>query len=851
MRTLALRLSPIDGESLPGWIARYAHAFGLEPGDVAAALGLGGERRFDGLRLSTAQAEGAAAASGIAPEAIRGMTPERYAGRAFSSGGAGGGLLPRPVLAQEVSPFSSRACPACLREQGAWLLRWQLGWSLLCTHHRLLLISSCPACGGRLGPSRRARWASDEHGELRDPLACRNPVGGRLCRFPVAEAKAIDLVADPELVEAQRRLDAVLVGATSPRFAGVEMVAPAWLGDLHALALLLRGYPEFTATRSPALLRGAAGDPRARGRLLLEVATLAAVLPEAIRLADLPDEEALVAGLREVLERRHRHDGGTLPKLRALHTPSERLAGALRHAAQTAGFAHVSTRLGFDPHAYRRPTDLDPRLEARHVPQLFWASDYERSLEPLFDFDDFSPWFGRRFCSTLLTRMLAPLGWQDAVRHLELPGNYRHGGYQVTQSKLSRQGRFEELVARIKAAANGHAAGPLIDYRARRALLSDWEGIDPESWLYLQPVRRPERWRVDPPKRRAHASIWLWCELTSGHERAAPVPLPGRPGKDLNEHTGFRHHFLPPLRERLLILGELLLVTPADARQTLTTRLIAALHERGLLAERLRLDTLEPSITRRVLAHVAAHTGVDIATLTTAAVGRQAPAAVTHARLLVAALLRRTTLASWEAIASVLPGGGRRLASNDRAYQATLDRDPTSTGELEALIGRVRDLGTPAPVAPEVPHRRRMRAVAEAIGGAATELFGTEDDIGMRAGALACREHTDLTWAEIAALFETRAHPTLFQSTVATRRRDDPDFDRRFRQLVDHAGALRRSAGFADANLQRGLAGCSENTASRRGARHPGARPAHRSRPRRREPAPRQRGKSIADGKEP
>ncbi len=715
----------------------------------------------------------------------------------------------------------------------------------------MLLISTCPACGGRLDVARSARWCRDAEGELRDPCACSRSTEGRLCRFPLAGAEAIDLAGDAGLLAAQRRLDSVIEGEVAPRIGGTEVAPLAWLRDLRALALLLRGYEEFAAARPPELRRAAAGQADPRRRLLLSPAAFAAVLPEAVRLADLPDEEALVEGLREVLDRRHRADGGHLDNLRKLRGHSTLLGEALHRARQRAGYANVSTRMGIDPLAHRRPGDLDARLGLRHVPQLFWAADYERSLEPLFDFDDFSPWFGRRFCSALLARMLEPLDWMGAVRYLELPGDYRHGGYQATLWKLRRQGRAEELVARIKAAANGRAAAdPLIDYEARRALLSDWEGIDFESWLYLQPVRRPERWRVDPPKRRARASIWLWCELTSGHERAAPIPLPGPAGRDLHEHTNFRHHFLPPLRERLLILGELLLVTPAEARQTLRTRLIAALHERGLLAGRLRLDTLEPSITRRVLAHVAAHTGVDIATLTTAAVDRQAPAAVTHARLLVAALLRRTTLASWQVIASVLPGGHSRLGANDRAYQAALDRDPVLAGELESLLDQVQDLRTPAPVAPEVPHRRRMRAVAEAIRATATELFGTEDDIGLRAGALACREHTDLTWAEIAALHGTRAHPTFFQTTVAARRRDDPDFDRRCRQLVDRAEALRRSAGFANANLHRGLACCSESTASRDGAPHRGARPAHRPRPRRREPAQRQRGKSIAYGKE-
>ena len=42
VRTLPLRLSPVDGESLPGYVARYSHSFQFPPGDLIRALGLDG-----------------------------------------------------------------------------------------------------------------------------------------------------------------------------------------------------------------------------------------------------------------------------------------------------------------------------------------------------------------------------------------------------------------------------------------------------------------------------------------------------------------------------------------------------------------------------------------------------------------------------------------------------------------------------------------------------------------------------------------------------------------------------------------------------------------------------------------
>jgi len=67
-------------------------------------------------------------------------------------------------------------------------------------------------------------------------------------------------------------------------------------------------------------------------------------------------------------------------------------------------------------------------------------------------------------------------------------------------------------------------------------------------------------------------------QITSGHERAAPIQLPIR---KLAHHTYFICDTLPALRERLEILAALLLRTPADARPTLHKRLAAKLRRRG------------------------------------------------------------------------------------------------------------------------------------------------------------------------------------------------------------------------------------------------------------------------------
>ena len=307
------------------------------------------------------------------------------------------------------------------------------------------------------------------------------------------------------------------------------------------------------------------------------------------------------------------------------------------------------------------------------------------------------------------------------------------------------------------------------------------------------------------PVRRAHASVWLWRQLTGGHERAAPI---GLPTENLARHGYFIRDVLPPLRDRLLILAELLLATPAGARSTLPSRLAAALQRRGHLAENYLLDSIDPLIAARVLAHTSAHTGLDIPSLTTPSSGSDAPSAVTHARLLAARLMRRTALASWPAVAAVIGGHPDNISQNDHSFRAALTRNSELAAELDRLLGGVEDWHTPAPAHPTTAHHERMRDLARLINAHAAKLLtsGHGPNIARHASIAICREHTDLTSREIAAIHNVNhAQPTLARATIDRRRGRNADFDDPYRQLLDHARELRRQAGYADANLKRGL----------------------------------------------
>lgn len=101
-----------------------------------------------------------------------------------------------------------------------------------------------------------------------------------------------------------------------------------------------------------------------------------------------------------------------------------------------------------------------------------------------------------------------------------------------------------------------------------------------------------------------------------------------------------------------------------------------------------------------------------------------------------------------------------------------------------------------------------MIGIATAINGRANDLFARNcgTDLAQRASMLACTAHTDLAWPDITAIHgRPIARRANNRASVAYGRRIDPAVDRCYIQLLDHAHALRRSAGYANAHLKPGL----------------------------------------------
>ena len=170
--------------------------------------------------------------------------------------------------------------------------------------------------------------------------------------------------------------------------------------------------------------------------------------------------------------------------------------------------------------------------------------------------------------------------------------------------------------------------------------------------------------------------------------------------------------------------------------------------------------------------------------------------------------MRRTALASWPAVAAVIGGHANSISQNDQRYRAALTRNPSAATELDRLADAVENWHTPAPAHPTTAHHERMRDLARAINAHAAKLLasGHGPSIARHASIAICREHTDLTSREIALIHNVNhAQPTFAHATVERRRCENPDFDDQYRQLLDHAHELKRQAGYASANLKRGL----------------------------------------------
>jgi hypothetical protein len=240
VRTLPIRVAPIQGEALDSWLEAFAHRTHSAFGDLLCAVGLSPYHGWGTtawiVQLTPDEAEAISAATSVTGDTLNTMTLHHYAGRAVR-------IRPDTRMLSRAFPWGrgrgSRFCPACLDETGGrWQLAWRLGWTFACTRHHCLLADACPHCGA---VQRRRTHVGDI---IPRPGRCAHPATDAIGRAPdrcgadLTAAPVVSFGVEHPAIRAQRIIDAVL-DVETPAF-GVYRTAPrsriSVLADIRAVA---------------------------------------------------------------------------------------------------------------------------------------------------------------------------------------------------------------------------------------------------------------------------------------------------------------------------------------------------------------------------------------------------------------------------------------------------------------------------------------------------------------------------------------------------------------------------------------------------------------------------------------
>lgn len=173
-RTFPIRVWPIEGEALSGWLDRYCSALSTSRIDLYRSIGLrplegAGQSRDHSLRISDEIATRVGFATGIPACDVQQLTMASYERRALIFGERRAGVDAHLLWARGTG---TRYCPLCLREApGVWPLAWRLSWSFACVRHGALLADECLGCG-------LVAWSRVRLGDVPVPNLCSNGIKG-------------------------------------------------------------------------------------------------------------------------------------------------------------------------------------------------------------------------------------------------------------------------------------------------------------------------------------------------------------------------------------------------------------------------------------------------------------------------------------------------------------------------------------------------------------------------------------------------------------------------------------------------------------------------------------------------
>ena len=589
-RPLPRSLTPAAGESLPGFLLRLSFRLGLPPALLAEAAGLapaGG-----GARLPAALLTGIPEAAGLAFARMTRLTGEQVGqlGMASWQGRyplSAVGVGHRSLASRRVIAPATRYCPDCLAGDGSaiqeslggpWLKTWHLPVVFACPAHQRLLEHLCPECGqpvhSRRPGSYRAVLPALRAAGLH-PAQCRTErVPARRHHPPVCCGARLAQggnrrPADPRLTALQGKILDLLDpgGAAGTVSAGMPATPAGYFADLHELGLLACWTWPSARHLAPSPATAAAIDEHVASISRQGTSPGSAAR---VRLDLLPADAVASAGLAYIADRVLGGSAGDVREfLRQFLPPSPRKAyrtywGLRVLRSETPCSEGMRTayepllRNFTRPPRGRRNAVLRPeRWEPENIPAFLPRDWHDRHFTAIAGVNDM---FVRRTAALRLVQMVAGGSLGEAAGFLGIastdttwenkPRIYSGAGFVHTGASRQPDPRVFETALSSIARELDSPATPLVNYQRRRQALQTWS-IDENTWDQLigrLPVPGPHQPELGDRKRQV-ASIYVWCQVTSGEHYFAPRPIEAAQSPEVQEAwKGRRNNILHLIR---------------------------------------------------------------------------------------------------------------------------------------------------------------------------------------------------------------------------------------------------------------------------------------------------------------
>lgn len=196
-------------------------------------------------------------------------------------------------------------------------------------------------------------------------------------------------------------------------------------------------------------------------------------------------------------------------------------------------------------------------FEPRHVPQLFWQSEYESRFQRFFEALDVSERTGRASVSVALLELVLSMPRVQIGELIDLDERFVTGGVSAALQRV-RAGEDsaafqDQLLSSALALSEDEAR---VDYQERGARLADLADIPDTEWRSI--CKRAGVHVGRRNVRSAHAAAWVWAHLMQRDVRDSPaLQILNQTSKhSYVVHQKFVREQVPGLRDGLLEYAE-------------------------------------------------------------------------------------------------------------------------------------------------------------------------------------------------------------------------------------------------------------------------------------------------------